>query len=78
MKLMRKLEKQALARAAKEARRQQGEVVQSGKHAGVGYSVGQTVTSNYFDLNEFSMNTGRTFWEAHAALTAFVCVDVHL
>lgn len=78
MKLMRKLEKQELARAAKEARRQQGEILRSAKHAGAGYSVGQNVTSNYFDLNKCSMNAERTFWEAHAVLTAFVYVDVHL
>uniref|UniRef100_A0A3P8UBN5 MBD domain-containing protein n=1 Tax=Amphiprion percula TaxID=161767 RepID=A0A3P8UBN5_AMPPE len=52
MKLMRKLEKQALARAAKEARKQQGKRAQGCKHAGRGYSVGQSVTSDCFDLRK--------------------------
>ena len=61
MKLMRKLEKQAQARAAKEARKQQGKRAGACKHAGEGYSAGQSATPTYFDLNEHSMKTGRTF-----------------
>lgn len=72
MKLMRKLEKQALARAAKEARKQQGKKVRGYKHASTGYSLGQSVTSKYFDLNDHSMKTSGTFMGIHAALTAFV------
>lgn len=72
MKLMRKLEKQALARAAKEARKQQGKTAQRRKHAPAGYAVGQFVTSNYFDLNDCIMKSGRTFLEIHAAFTPFV------
>uniref|UniRef100_A0A3P9BAW5 MBD domain-containing protein n=1 Tax=Maylandia zebra TaxID=106582 RepID=A0A3P9BAW5_9CICH len=59
MKLMRKLEKQALARAAKEARKQQGKRVQGCKHAGGGYLIGQSVTSDYFDLNQQSIKPSK-------------------
>lgn len=56
MKLMRKLEKQALARAAKEARKQQGKLKFKLEHMGVSlvavvFFVGQLVTSNHVDLN---------------------------
>lgn len=70
MKLMRKLEKQALARAAKEARKQQGKLFffkfvnkSSGivKMATVGYSVVQSITSDHFDLNGCSIRDSRAF-----------------
>lgn len=58
MKLMRKLEKQALARAAKEARKQQGKLkffcvleVMGVSLVAVFFFVGQLVTSNRVDLN---------------------------
>lgn len=68
MKLMRKLEKQALARAAKEARKQQGKRAQGCKNAGEGYSAGQPVISVYFDLNEPSIKTSRPFGKKHMLL----------
>lgn len=88
MKLMRKLEKQALARAAKEARKQQGELkffvcvlltrVHGCKDLSGGFSVRQSVTSDHFDLNGCSIKTSRASGDTHAAYIALACMYVHI
>lgn len=70
MKMMRKLEKQALARAAKEARKQQGKRAQGCKRARGGYLIGQSC-SDYFDQNQHSIKTRK---KSYCMCTVFVCM----
>lgn len=89
MKLMRKLEKQALARAAKEARKQQGKRksfsvfwlgAQGKKFASIVFFLfGQLVTSKHSDLYGWcKKNSSRASGDTHTAYIAFVCIYVHI